>query len=135
MDLRGDFEASTLIGCLKSSGFGSEYSNRGARMRRIRFRCIEKSKKRTCSESNSERPKLTSKSGQNEPRTLIIGFALKNCAQKWSQIVKTLDGCHQNDDFGIFVRSMRTLVRMSIFPPSPGVIPPPNPQQDSGNES
>ena len=32
------------------------------------------------------------KSGQNDPRTLIIGFALKNYAQKWSQIVKTLDG-------------------------------------------
>ena len=92
VDLRGDFEASRLIGCLKSSGFGSEYSNHGARMRRIRFRCIEKSKNRTCSESNSERPKLTSKSAQNDPGTLIIGFALKNYAQKWSQIVKTLDG-------------------------------------------
>ena len=78
MDLRGDFEASRLIGCLKSSGFGSEYSNHGARMRRIRFRCIEKSKNRTCSESNSGRPILTSKSAQNGPGTLIIGFALKN---------------------------------------------------------
>ena len=26
------------------------------------------------------------------PGTLIIGFALKNYAQKWSQIVKTLGG-------------------------------------------
>ena len=48
------------------------------------------------------------KSAQNDPRTLIIGFALKNYAQKWSQIEKWLDGCPQNDDFGIFVRSMRT---------------------------
>ena len=40
--------------------------------------------------------------------TLIIVFALKNYAQKWSQIVKMLDGCPQNDDFGIFGRSMRT---------------------------
>ena len=45
-----------------------------------------------CSELNSRRPKLTSKSGQNDPGTLIIGFALKNYAPKWSQIVKTLDG-------------------------------------------
>ena len=28
----------------------------------------------------------------NDPGTLIIGFALKNYAQKWSQIVKMLDG-------------------------------------------
>ena len=33
---------------------------------------------------------------------------LENYAQKWSQIVKTLDGCPQNDDFGIFARSLRT---------------------------
>ena len=32
------------------------------------------------------------KSGQNDPGTLIIVFALKNYAQKWSQIFKTLDG-------------------------------------------
>ena len=49
-----------------------------------------------------------SKSAQNDPRTLIIRFTLKDYAQKWSQIVKTLDGCPQNDDFGIFVRSERT---------------------------
>ena len=29
---------------------------------------------------------------KTDPRTLIVGFALKNYAQKWSQIVKTLDG-------------------------------------------
>ena len=29
---------------------------------------------------------------QNDPGTLIIGFALTNYAQKWSQIIKTLDG-------------------------------------------
>ena len=34
---------------------------------------------------------LMSKSAQNGPGTLIIRFALKNYAQKWSQIVKTLD--------------------------------------------
>ena len=33
-----------------------------------------------------------SKSCHNDPGTLMIGFALKNYAQKWSQIVKTLDG-------------------------------------------
>ena len=99
---------------MKSSGFGSWYSNHGV-PRGIRFRCIEKSKNRKCSESNSGRPKIWSKSGQNDPGTLIIGFALKNYAQKWSQIVKTLDGCPQNDDFGIFVRSLRTQLPMSIF--------------------
>ena len=75
------------------------------------------------------------KSGQNDPGTLIIGLALKNYPQKWSQIVKTLDRCPQNIDFGIFVRSKRTGLRMSIFPPSPGVIPPPIRQYASGNES
>ena len=78
--------------------------------RRIRFRGIKKSKIRKCSESNSGRPILTSKSGQNDPGTLIIEFALKNYAQKWSQIFKVLDGFPQNDDFGIFVRSLRTLL-------------------------
>ena len=29
VDLREDEEAERLIGCLKSSGFGSEYSNEG----------------------------------------------------------------------------------------------------------
>ena len=96
--------------CSSSSGFGSEYSIRGIQMRRIRFRDVKKSKIQKCSESNSGRPKIWSKSGQNDPGTLIIGFALKNYAQKWSQIVKTLDGCPQNDDFGIFVRSSRTLL-------------------------
>ena len=33
-----------------------------------------------------------SKRAQNDTGTLIIGFALKNYAQKWSQIVKMLDG-------------------------------------------
>ena len=88
-----------------------------------------------CSESNSGRPKIWSTSGQNDPGTIIIEFALKNYAQKWSQIVKTLDGCPQNVDFGIFVRPLRTLVRMSIFPLGPGVIPPPIRQYASGNES
>ena len=32
-----------------------------------------------------------------------IRFEFENYAQKWSQIVKTLDGCPQNDDVGIFV--------------------------------
>ena len=32
------------------------------------------------------------KSAQNDPVTLVIGFALKNYAQKWSQIEKWLDG-------------------------------------------
>ena len=32
------------------------------------------------------------KVAKTSPGTLIIGFALKNCAQKWSQVVKTLDG-------------------------------------------
>ena len=32
------------------------------------------------------------KNRQNDPGTIIIGFALKNYAQKWSQIVKMLDG-------------------------------------------
>ena len=52
------------------------------------FGCIKQSKIRKCSESNSERPILTSKSAQNNPWTL----ALKNYAQKWSQIEKWLDG-------------------------------------------
>ena len=84
--------------------------DRGKQMRRIRFLCIKKSKIQKCSESNSGRPKIWSKSGQNDPGTIIIGFALKNYAQKWSQIVKTLDGCPQNEDFCIFVRSERTLL-------------------------
>ena len=53
-------------------------------MRRIRFLCLKKSKIQKCSERNSGRPILTSKSGRNYPGTLIIGFALKNFAQKWS---------------------------------------------------
>ena len=65
--------------------------NPGIQMRRIRFWCIKKSKIQKRSESIFGRPKLTSKSAQNDPGTLIIGFALKNYAQKWSQIVKTLD--------------------------------------------
>ena len=50
------------------------------------------------------------KCSKNDPGTLKIGFALKNYALKWSQIDKLLDGYPQNDDFGIFVRSMRTLL-------------------------
>ena len=111
-----DCEASRLIGGISSSGFGSEYSIWGIEMRRIRFRDVKKSKIRKCSESNSGRPKIWSKSGQNDPGTLIIGFALKNYAQKWSQIEKWLDGCPQNDDFGIFARSLRTLLEMSMIP-------------------
>ena len=46
----------------------------------------------------------------------------KLCPTKWSQIEKTLDGCPQNDEFGIFVRSLRTLLWMLFFlipdPPS-----------------
>ena len=86
--------------------------------------CIKKSKIQKCSELNSERPIPRSKSAPNDPGTLIIGFALKNYAQKWSEIIKTLDGCSQNDDFGIFVRSLRTLVRMSIFLPVLGSFHP-----------
>ena len=47
----------------------------------------------------------------------IIEFALKNYAPKLSQIEKWPDRYPQNDDFEIFVRSLRTLVRMSMFPP------------------
>ena len=36
MDFLEDCEASRLIGCFSSSGFGSEYSNDGTRMRRNR---------------------------------------------------------------------------------------------------
>ena len=104
VDFREDCEASRLIGCFSSSGFGSCRK----RMRRIRFGCIKKSKMRKYSECTSGRPILTSKSAQNDPGTLIIGIPLKNCARKWPQIVKWLDGCPQNDDFGIFVRSLRT---------------------------
>ena len=64
--------------------------NRGKQMRRIRFLCIKKSKI-LISESNSGRRKIWSKSAQNDPGTLIIGFALENYAQKWSQMVKMLD--------------------------------------------
>ena len=86
----------------------------------VESECVESvlgaSKSQKCSESNSGRPMLTSKSAQNDPGTLIIGFALKNYAQKWSQIEKWLDGCPQNDDFGIFARSLRTLLGMSMIP-------------------
>ena len=56
-----------------------------------------------------EKPKmLRMKFWTSDPVTLIIGFALIYYAQKWSQIVKMLDRCPQNVDFGIFVRSLRT---------------------------
>ena len=72
--------------------------------------CASKNRKSKNAQNEILEPTLTSKSGQNDPGTLIIGFALKNYAQKWSQIVKTLDGWPQNVDFGIFGRSMRTVL-------------------------
>ena len=48
------------------------------------------------------------KCSKRDPGTLIIGFALKNYAHKWSQVVQTLDNRPQTDDFGIFARSERT---------------------------
>ena len=44
------------------------------------------------------------------PRDPHNRIRLENYAQQWSQIVKTLDGCPQNNDFGIFGRSMRTVL-------------------------
>ena len=103
-----DLDLGSKIGADPRQGMAK--GDRGKQMRRIRFLYIKKSKIQKCSESNSGCPKNWSKSGQNNPGTIIIRFALKNYAQKWSQIVKTLEGCLQNDDFCIFVRSWRTLV-------------------------
>ena len=82
--------------------------------------CASKNQK-----SKNARPILTSKSGQNDPGTLIIGFALKNYAQKWSQIVKTLDGCLKTTILAFSSDHGEPLSECQFFPPALGSFHPP----------